>query len=153
MTFLSLYGAPIFWLAAVVILLFIESQTMGLTTIWFAGGAVAAFVAYFFHATFLAQVIIFIAVSIGLLVFTRPVFVNKMKTGKAKTNIDAIIGTTGVCTSEIDDNHYGRVKIGGMEWTAAAGEKDLKIEAGQEVIVKAIEGVKAIVVPAEKAEQ
>ena len=35
--------APIYWLIAFVVLVGIEIMTMALTTVWFAGGAVAAF--------------------------------------------------------------------------------------------------------------
>ncbi len=35
----------IYWLALFIVLLIIEIATMGLTTIWFAGGALAAFCA------------------------------------------------------------------------------------------------------------
>ncbi|WP_432764975.1 NfeD family protein, partial [Hungatella effluvii] len=36
--------AAIYWLIAFVVLLGIEAATMALTTIWFAGGALVAFV-------------------------------------------------------------------------------------------------------------
>ena len=35
----------VYWLIAIIVLLVIEAVTMGLTTIWFAGGALAAFIA------------------------------------------------------------------------------------------------------------
>ena len=38
------------WLVLIIILLVIEIATLGLTTIWFAGGAKAAFLSTFFGA-------------------------------------------------------------------------------------------------------
>ena len=46
----------IYWLLLFIVLLVIEILTMGLTTIWFAGGALVSFVACLFGAGLEAQV-------------------------------------------------------------------------------------------------
>ena len=60
------------WLAVFVLLIVIELATMGLTTIWFAGGAVAGFIASMLGANVVIQAVVFFVVSIVLLIFTRP---------------------------------------------------------------------------------
>ena len=72
--------AMIGWLAAFVILIGIEAGTMALTTIWFAGGALAAFFAALFGLSVQVQLVLFLAVSFVLLIFTKPFvsrFVNR----------------------------------------------------------------------------
>ena len=53
---------PMYWLIAMAILLVIEIITMGLTTIWFAAGALAAVVAALFHAPLIVQFALFLTV-------------------------------------------------------------------------------------------
>ena len=65
----------IFWLVLLVVLVVIEIATLGLTTIWFAGGALVALIAAAFGAPLYFQVALFIAVSAVLLFFTRPLAV------------------------------------------------------------------------------
>ena len=62
----------IFWLALFVILLIIEIITVGLTTIWFAGGSMAALIVAAVGGPVWLQVILFLVVSFVLLFFTRP---------------------------------------------------------------------------------
>ena len=136
----------VIWLALAVIFLIIEAITVGLATIWFAAGAFAAFVLSLLNVPVLAQVVIFIAVSCCLLVFTRKIFVEKLRTGSESTNVDALIGETGIVTEEIRPLTVGQVKINGQVWSAL-GKDDETIEKDRLVKVIAIEGVKLIVIP------
>ena len=61
------------WLVALIVFIIIEFVTMGLTTIWFAGGALVASVAAAFQAPIWLQVTLFLVVSLLLLFFTRPI--------------------------------------------------------------------------------
>ena len=136
----------VIWLALAVIFLIIEAITVGLATIWFAAGAFAAFVLSLLNVLVLAQVVIFLAVSCCLLVFTRKIFVEKLRTGSESTNVDALIGETGIVTEEIRPLTVGQVKINGQIWSAL-GKDDETIEKDRLVKVIAIEGVKLIVIP------
>ena len=124
-----------------------EALTVGLVGIWFAGGALVAVILSLFEVSPLMQVIVFFAVSICLLVFTRKIFVEKLNTGKENTNVDALIGETGQVTMTINPMEVGQVKLKGQVWTALADDSLLTIEEGTYVTVKAIEGVKLIVIP------
>ena len=62
----------VYWLGGIIVLLIIEALTLGLTTIWFAGGALAAFIACVAGADLAVQIVLFVVVSLGLLFFTRP---------------------------------------------------------------------------------
>ena len=136
----------VIWLALAVIFLIIEAITVGLATIWFAAGAFAAFVLSLLNVPVLAQVVIFLAVSCCLLVFTRKIFVEKLRTGSESTNVDALIGETGIVTEEIRPLTVGQVKINGQVWSAL-GKDDETIEKDRLVKVIAIEGLKLILIP------
>ena len=133
------------WLIVAIIFIIIEAITVGLTTIWFAAGALVGLLLAFFKVPVMAQIIIFLFVSLVLLGTTRKVFVNKLKTGSQKTNVDALVGEEAVVLEDITPFNTGLVKVKGQNWTAVAYDKDATIKAGETVKIKAIEGVKLIV--------
>lgn len=133
------------WLVLAVIFIVIEAITVGLTTIWFAAGAFVALLLALFKTGPGVQVAVFLIVSLVLLATTRKVFVNKLKTGSQKTNVDALVGEEAVVLEEITPHNTGLVKVKGQNWTAAASDKDATIPKDSTVTVKAIEGVKLIV--------
>jgi membrane protein implicated in regulation of membrane protease activity len=141
----------ILWLGLVIILLIIEIATMGLTTIWFAGGAMAAFFSTFFGATPATQRTIFLVLSLALLVVTRPAAVKYMRGSRVKTNAESLIGRLAVVTAEINNlAQIGEVIISDVSWTARSRMDSNVIPVGSKVKICAIEGVKLIV---EKAEE
>jgi membrane protein implicated in regulation of membrane protease activity len=137
-------SAAVVWLIVAAVLAIIEALTMGLSTIWFAGGAAAAAIAAMLGCPFIAQFIIFLVVSILLLYFTRPLVKDKLKVGTTKTNADALVGKTATVTSDITATVPGQVKVSGMEWSAVSEDAE-PVAAGTSVIIKGIEGVKLIV--------
>ena len=141
----------ILWLGLVIILLIIEIATMGLTTIWFAGGAMAAFFSTFFGATPATQRTIFLVLSLALLVVTRPAAVKYMRGSRVKTNAESLIGRLAVVTAEINNlAQSGEVIISDVSWTARSRMDSNVFPVGSKVKICAIEGVKLIV---EKAEE
>ena len=135
------------WLITLVILIVIEIVTMGLTTIWFAGGALIALFLAVADLSIYIQTGVFFLVSIVLLVCTRPLAVKYFNRKVEKTNMDSIIGKKAIVLSEINNlKETGLVSLNGMEWSARAYEGESIIIAGAVVIVKAVEGVKLMVV-------
>ncbi len=136
----------VYWLGIFVVLLIIEIVTMGLTTIWFAGGALAAFLAGVIGFGVTVQVVVFLAVSIVLLVMTRPIAVKYFNQERQKTNAESLIGHTGLVTWDIDTlKAEGKVEVSGQEWSAKTDEPDGRIEKDAVVVVEGIQGVKLIV--------
>lgn len=135
----------IIWLVVLAILLVIEFLTLGLTTVWFAGGALVAFLISLVGGPLWLQLLLFIAVSVVLLLFTRPLAVKYLNKDVQKTNVDSIPGKKGIVTATIDNlKAEGQVTIQGMEWSARAKNGNI-IEKGKVVRVTAVEGVKLIV--------
>lgn len=139
-------GAAITWLIILVILVVIELATMGLTTIWFAGGSLVAFIAAVLHAGLPLQIILFFAVSFVLLFFTRPIALKYFNVDRIKTNAESLVGETGVVLEEINNvQSSGRIQVKGQEWTARSTDDDTIVAAGHLVKIQRIEGVKLIV--------
>ena len=127
----------------------IEAITFGLTTIWFAIGAVAAIGASAIGLGFYWQTAVFFVVSIVLLYFTRPIAKKYLKIGAQKTNVSEVIGQKGIVKKKILPHETGQVKIKGQIWTAVSEDGSV-IEEKSEVVVVRVEGVKVIVRPKNK---
>lgn len=133
------------WLIIFAVMVLVEIITLGLTTIWFAGGALIAFLAALFGANIVVEIILFIVVSLVLLYFTRPVAVRYFNVKRVPTNSDRLIGMTAKVTELIDNiNNQGNVDVNGQIW-AARSQDDSVISAGEMVVIHHIEGVKLIV--------
>ena len=135
-----------YWLIIFVIALVVEIATMGLTSIWFAGGALAAWVFAKIGFGTAVQIVVFLAASLLLLVLTRPIAVRFFNTERQKTNAESLIGECAVVTEDVDTlKAQGRVEIHGMEWSAKTDEPDGRIAKGTVVVVDGIQGVRLIV--------
>lgn len=133
------------WLALAIMFLIVEGVTVSLVSIWFAAGAFAAVVVNLLGGALWLQILVFLAVSAVMLACLRPVFRRFIKPKMVATNADAVIGTTGYVTEDIDNlAAQGRVKLGGMYWTARSTE-GLRISTGTQITVDKIEGVKVYV--------
>ena len=136
----------IFWLIALVLSIVIEIATLGLTTIWFAGGALLAVIAAALGLPLVVQIVLFFAVSLLLLYFTRRVAVKYFNKDRVKTNAESLVGKQAIVISEIDNlQGIGQVTVTGMEWSARTAEDGMTIPVGSVVNIVAINGVKLIV--------
>ena len=134
------------WLILLAVFLVVEAITAGLTTIWFAGGALVAALAAYFGAGVVLQLLLFLVVSVVLLVFTRPLAVKYMNKDLEKTNVNSLLGKTAVVTQEIDNlAQTGQVRINDIEWTARTFDNSIKIPKGAVVEIEEVQGVKLIV--------
>lgn len=145
---------PLGWLIALAVFLVLEIITLGLTTIWFAGGCLVAAIAGFLQAPLWIQIVLFLVVSLVLLIFTRPVVEKHLNNNREKTNIDGLIGKQGKVIEEIDSlNQTGRVMLNGMEWSAKSRDGEQKIPVEAQVQVVEVKGVHLIVDAVEKNEK
>lgn len=136
----------IFWLVLLIVCIVIEVLTMGLTTIWFAGGALIAILAALLYAPVFVQVILFFLVSLLMLFFTRPIAVKYFNRDRVKTNVESMVGRQAIVVSEIDNvQAVGQVTINGQEWSARSWDDKQRIPVGTVVNIVAISGVKLIV--------
>lgn len=135
------------WLSLAILLGMIEGMTAGLVSIWFAGGAVVAFITALLGLGFVLQIVVFVAASAILLACMRSLTQKKMPVETVPTNADRILGRLAVVSEPIDNlNATGAVRIDGVEWTARCRTDDV-ISAGETVKIMQIDGVKVIVEP------
>lgn len=138
-------GLAIIWIIVLVVCLIIEISTLGLASIWFAGGALLAMVIAIIGGPLWLQILVFLITSIVLLVFTRPIAMKYFNKNLTKTNVESVVGKQAIVTENIDNlKGAGRIVTNGMEWTARSND-DSQIEEGTVVVIEKIEGVKAIV--------
>lgn len=136
----------IYWLILFVVLLIIEIFTMGLTTVWFAGGALIAALLAFIGFAVPVQIVIFLLASILLLILTRPIAIKYFNQERQLTNAESLIGQKAVVLSRIDSlRGQGKVEVNGMEWSAKTEETEEVIDPGTIVVINGIQGVKLIV--------
>lgn len=134
------------WLGVLFLCIVIEIATMGLTTIWFAGGALVAVLLSLIKVPFTIQFIAFIVISVLLLAFTRPIAMRYFNKDRIRTNTESLIGQQAIVVTTIDNlKQTGRITIQGKEWTARTMADDVTIAEGEVVIIRAIDGVKLIV--------
>jgi membrane protein implicated in regulation of membrane protease activity len=133
------------WIIIAVALAVIEGFTLGLVTIWFTIGAAAAAVVSLAGGDLAIQIIVFFAVSIVLLIFTRPILVKKLKVGREKNNIELLEGKIALVTETIEPFGSGLVKVNGVIWTAVGEGTEFSAASGSEVEIIRVEGVKLIV--------
>ena len=130
------------WIIIILCLAVLEISTVGLISIWFIASAVVSLILSFFVSSFYIQFAVFVILGVILLVTTRPILTKFIKPKNTLTNLDRVIGMTGIVTEEISKNNVGEVKVDGKKWSAISKKE---IKEGQEVIIKAIDGVKLIV--------
>ena len=139
----------IFWLAAMVVFLAAEATTVTLISIWFALGALGAILVSLLGGGLMLQITVFLLLATLLLLSLRGIVRRHIRPRISKTNIDSVIGATGIVLSPVDNiAALGQVQVNGVEWSARSSS-GAPIEAGTLVRVDKIEGVKVFVSPAE----
>ena len=127
------------WIIIFLVLLFIELVTINLVSIWFALGALFAFILSLFVSNTTWQIATFVGVSFISLLLTKD-FVKKLRGNKViATNLDRVIGQIGVVTEEVNKLEPGEVKVDGKRWSAVSNHK---IKVGSKVEILSIDGVK-----------
>ena len=136
------------WLGLMILFIIVEAVcAIHLVSIWFAAGALVAMIAAALGAKLWLQITLFLLVSGVLLALLWPLVKKFLRPNLKKTNIDSIIGTTGLVTITVDNmKSTGQVKLNGMEWTARSTSGRV-IDPHTEVKVDRIEGVKVFVTP------
>lgn len=145
------------WIAwVVVILLFvsIEMLTLELTFLSLAIGSVGGLVSGLLGAPWWLQILLTAVIAIVLLAFIRPPLLRLLRRGAdpARSNVDALIGIEGTVVASVGENG-GQVKLGnGETWTARLSPVTVPrvVAAGERVLVTAIDGATAVIVPTER---
>ncbi|NMR20756.1 NfeD family protein [Cellulomonas fimi] len=141
----------LWWVGAALVLIVIEIVSLDLVLVMFAGGAFAAAAANGLGAPLWLQIVVFAVASVLLLVAMRPWLLRQLKTRMplVETNAAAHVGRAAVVVAEVSERG-GRIKLAGEVWTARTAVDELRLPAGTEVRVVAIDGATAVVEPADE---
>ena len=137
--------AAMIWLILLVGFLAVEAACpIHLVSIWFAVGALIATVVSLLNGPVWLQIVLFLAVSGGLLALLWPVAKKRLKPKLVATNADALVGRLCTVTEDIDPDEGGRVKLGDVTWSARS-ESGTRIPAGARARILKIQGAKVFV--------
>src|SRR6056297_3045187 len=134
----------IVWAVVLVVSIIVEAATLALVSIWFGVGSLFALVLAYYGFSFYLQLSVFLIISF----LSLYLFIGKrdtvFKIKREATNLDQVIGDTGVVRKEIKKHDHGIVYVQGKEWTAISKDGEI-FEVGDEVRIEAIEGIKLVV--------
>lgn len=135
----------IIWLVIFIVMLGIEIATLGLTTIWFAGGALISTLAAAIGLPIFVQIPVFLVVSVVLLLFTRPIAQKYFNKERIRTNAESLVGQIAVVSENINNlKGMGKAVINGQEWSARSADDTVELEKETKATIVAIEGVKLV---------
>lgn len=135
------------WLVLLILFAASEAVTVGLTSIWFAAGALVALIAALLGSPVWVQITLFLAISLLCLAAVRPLAKKHLNDKVVPTNADRVIGEEIPVTEAIDNlRGKGAVVIRGMTWSARSQDGSA-VPAGTMVRVLRIEGVRVFVEP------
>ena len=136
----------VLWVILMIAFVIGELISVGLTSLWFAAGALAALLLALLGVGPLVQFAVFLIVSIVLLLSTRSWAQRFINSRTQKTNADSIIGQTIRIAERVSNrDQTGMAIVHGQEWTVRARSDDEVIEKDQNAKVVEISGVKLIV--------
>ena len=148
--FLVTYGW-VLWLALILVFVIIEVFTLDFTFLMLAGGSVGGLIASFAGAPLWVQILTAAILALLLLFALRPALLRAFRKGgdPTKSNIEAVLGLSGTVVKEFADAR-GQVKLANGEiWTSRLADGTAgELLEGEKVVVTAIEGATAVVVPA-----
>jgi membrane protein implicated in regulation of membrane protease activity len=142
----------IIWLVFIFVCVIIELITLEFTFLMVAVGSLGGLAANLLGLEWWLQILIAAVLSTLLLFTIRPLLLRTLTRGAdtRPTNVAALMGLTGTTLSALTDAG-GLAKLSnGETWTARLDEsaRGADLLAGEKVIVTAIEGSTAVVVPA-----
>lgn len=136
------------WVIVIVVFTAAEGISVGLTSIWFSVGGLAALLVSLVNHSYGVQIGVFLAVSALCLLALRPLAKRYFSQNQSQaTNYDRIVGQQGIVTADICNlENRGNVEVMGQEWSARS-VSGLTIPKGSTVVIRRIEGVKVFVDP------
>lgn len=136
----------VFWLVVTIVLAVFEIITLGLSTIWFAFGALFACFGAMLGVGIIPQIVIFVLVSVLSLLLVRPLSVKYFNNRVSRTNIDALVGRKVIVSGNVDNlKGTGLAAVDGTTWNVRTDNDNEKILDGETVVIKRVDGNKLIV--------
>ena len=133
------------WLLASGVLAIAEALSLDFVLLMLAGAALAAAGAAALGAPVLVQVGVFAISALGLVAVVRPLAKRRLEVPSAeRTGIERLKGRSAVVIRTVDQ-HGGRVRLAGEEWSAESFDPNQVLPVGSTVQVMEIRGATAVV--------
>lgn len=132
------------WLIIFALAIFAEASTNALIAIWFAPSALICMLLSVLKVNIGVQISVFIILSVVLMLLFYKKLRDNIASKSEKTNLDALIGKTAIVEEDIEPYGVGRVKVGGISWSAYSENETEIIRKGEHVTIKEISGVKLL---------
>lgn len=129
-------------LVLVLLELVIGVETTGFDLVFLGSAFVLGGLATWPAHSFVVTTVVVIVICVAYMAIGRRYVHRWVAVRKSKTNVDAIVGRTGVVVRSISRNVDGRVKVGSEDWRARATED---IEEGAGIVVTDVTGATLIV--------
>lgn len=145
--------AWVFWLAVILVFLVVEVMSLEFTFLMLAVGSLGGLVAGLIGVPWWAQIIVAGVLAVILIFFVRPAlhtFALRRGADPAKSNVEGLLGLQGSVVVAFADGQ-GQVKLAnGETWTSRLADDagETALTEGEKVVVTAIDGATAVVVPA-----
>ncbi|PPK65283.1 NfeD family protein [Actinokineospora auranticolor] len=136
--------AALIWLVVGVLLMLAEVLSGDFVLLMLGAAAVAGAGAEALIGSTVVSAAVFAAVALGLTTLARPVLRRRITAPQTRDNVAALVGTRAVVTTRVDE-HGGRVRLRGQEWSARSLDHTQVIEPGTQVTVMEIAGATAVV--------
>lgn len=137
----------LFWLVVAIIFAIAKMFNNGFFLLWFSTGALVSLFVSLISSNIVIQLLVFLIVSFTLIVSLSKYFSTRFtKQDNFTTNIDTLIGKTGLVLESIGENpaEVGQVKLDGEIWSAISSNSTA-IDKGEQVIIDEIRGVRLVV--------
>jgi membrane protein implicated in regulation of membrane protease activity len=136
------------WLAIALVLGVAELASLDLVLVMLAVGALAGMVTSFATDSVIAQILVAVVASIGMLAVVRPGLTRQLQAGPDLVlGPQTLIGKQAVTPVRLSAHEGGQLKIDGELWTAKPYDETLVIQPGETVEVLLIRGATAYVHP------
>ena len=132
------------WLIIFVLAILTEASTNALIAIWFAPSALVCMLMSILNIGISIQISAFIIFSLALMLLFYKKLRDNIALKSEKTNLDALIGKTAIVEEDIEPFSVGRVKVGGISWSAYSEYENETLKKGDHVTIKEINGVKVL---------
>lgn len=134
------------WLVIALVLVVIETITVGFFAIIIAMGALVAMLLSFLTPSIPIQATVFLLISVIMLVRIRPLLQRHFPLKEeTHTAVDRLKGRKAIVVEEIDNVFgKGQIKCDGEVWSARSEDGE-KVAVDTSVIIVKIEGVRAVV--------
>jgi len=135
------------WLGVFILALIIEASDPQLISIWFAGGALIAFILSLFPSVGIWTQVIVFTLSSGILLILSFIFFRKsfLNSKKISTNVDALVDEEVILLTDANKDNLGEVDYRDVRWKVTPKDPADQFKKGETVVIDSIRGNRLVI--------